>query len=99
MEDLKKEQNFNTNEKPLDFDRDGSMTFIECICSVFLKYCKFGLETLLNKQTPQKPIVLTNVYPDGQYKCECGCALRASDKWHDKYCPNCGQAIDWSDFK
>lgn len=53
----------------------------------------------LEKQIPKKPIALTNVYPAGQYECQCGCGLRANKKWKDKYCPNCGQAIDWSDLE
>lgn len=55
------------------------------------------LVKLQRKQPPKKPIALKNTYPSGQYKCDCGCGLRANNKWQDKYCPNCGQAIDWSE--
>lgn len=63
-----------------------------------MKQYMVELLKLQRKATPQKPIALTNVYPSGQYECQCGCGLRANKKWQDKYCPNCGQAIDWSDF-
>ena len=49
----------------------------------------------LEKQTPKKPKVL-KVQEVSGYKfggCECGEHIMDDEK----YCSNCGQAIDWSD--
>lgn len=59
----------------------------------------------LEKQIPKKPttnkVWYVGVYSD-YYKTTnicpvCDCVLRANESWNDKHCPNCGQAIDWSD--
>ena len=63
-----------------------STTDKKCIHAVFERFI------------PKKPTPLVNVYPSGQYECpNCEFGLRASKEWQDKYCCNCGQAIDWSD--
>ena len=52
----------------------------------------------LERQIPTKPRERTECYPIGQYECsKCKCGLVANDKWKTKYCPECGQAQDWSD--
>ena len=52
----------------------------------------------LKKQIPMKPTAMVDRYPEGQYECSaCRCGLIANNKWKQKYCPNCGQAIDWSE--
>lgn len=62
----------------------------------------YKAENKLLKRTP-KPPILDIIYPGGikSYKCpickEGG--LVRMDLYCPKYCPNCGQAIDWSDTK
>lgn len=59
----------------------------------------------LEKQIPKKPnsseIWLAGIfseYSETEYSCpKCDCGLRKNDKYKDNYCPDCGQAIDWSD--
>lgn len=49
----------------------------------------------LEKQIPKKPISIT-ISGISRYKsgvCKCGTAIAMVYK----YCPNCGQAIDWSE--
>ena len=59
------------------------------------------LQELVEKATPEAPNVEHSWWrsPDGvsvltffKYKCPC-CEKRITDI--DKFCPNCGQAIDW----
>ncbi len=63
-----------------------------------LSYVNEALKTAvsaLEKQTPKKPKVL-KVQEVSGYKfggCECGEHIMDDEK----YCSNCGQAIDWSD--
>ena len=67
----------------------------------------FKTEVILNETaivkairnyTPIKPTARTHCYPEGQYECSaCRCGLVANKKWKQKYCPECGQAVDWSD--
>lgn len=72
---------------------------------------KYDVEALnmaqeaLEKRIPKKPttnkVWYVGVY-SGYYKTTntcpvCNCGLKANESWHDKHCPNCGQAIDWSD--
>ena len=61
-----------------------------------------ALQELVDKATPKAPNVEHSGWrsPDGvsvltffKYKCPC-CERRVTDI--DKFCPNCGQAIDWS---
>ena len=54
----------------------------------------------LEKQVPKKPHKIHDVdengYPYYAYVCdECGNVI---DEYEDDFCPNCGQAIDWSDY-
>ena len=60
-----------------------------------------SLQELVDKATPEAPNVEHSWWrsPDGvsvltffKYKCPC-CEKRITDI--DKFCPNCGQAIDW----
>ena len=72
---------------------------------------KITLQELVDKETPMKPIVNKLPYEvhDGEivtkyYECNCPkCNVVLTKKWGhvyiraDKYCPNCGQKLDWSD--
>ena len=56
----------------------------------------------LEKQIPKKPDFEADGYADGQlvydtWICPC-CGVHYEVDYDDfKYCPECGQAIDWSD--
>lgn len=52
---------------------------------------KIVLSNALEKQIPKKPDLDGGVY--------CPCCLHEFKENYDttSYCPNCGQAIDWSD--
>lgn len=54
---------------------------------------KIVLSNALEKQIPKKPDLDGGVY--------CPCCLHEFKENYDttSYCPNCGQAIDWSDTK
>lgn len=54
---------------------------------------KIVLSNALEKQIPKKPDLDGGVY--------CPCCLHEFKSHYDetRYCPNCGQAIDWSDTK
>ena len=53
--------------------------------------------TAIEKQIPKKPKVL-KVHDISGYKYgECYCGEHIMDD--EKYCSNCGQALDWSDTK
>lgn len=63
---------------------------------------KSDLQELVDKATPEAPNVEHSGWrsPDGvsvltffKYKCPC-CERRVTDI--DKFCPNCGQRLDWS---
>lgn len=49
----------------------------------------------LEKQIPKKPII-SHMFDD---TFACNCPICGGDLLHDygEYCPDCGQAIDWSD--
>lgn len=56
------------------------------------------------KQTPMKPYYFSDGYADGfpvydEARCPiCECDFEEeSTNWGCKYCPDCGQALDWSD--
>jgi hypothetical protein len=58
----------------------------------------------LEKQIPQKPNLQGDGYADGEFvydyaECPvCGCDFEEeSNCWGCKFCPGCGQALDWSD--
>lgn len=69
------------------------------------------LQELVDKETPMKPIANKLPYEvhDGEivtkyYEYNCPkCNVVLTKKWRhvyiraDKYCPNCGQKLDWSD--
>lgn len=54
---------------------------------------KIVLSNALEKQIPKKPDLDGGIY--------CPCCLHEFKENYDttSYCPNCGQAIDWSDTK
>ena len=58
----------------------------------------------LEKQIPKKPNLQGDGYADGELvydyaECPvCGCDFEEeSNCWGCKFCPDCGQALDWSD--
>lgn len=69
--------------------------------SPFTKAVDLSVEAL-EKQIPQKPILQADGYYDGElvydtWLCpNCDTAYEVDIEKH-KYCPNCGQAIDWSE--
>lgn len=54
---------------------------------------KIVLSNALEKQIPKKPDLDGGIY--------CPCCLHEFKENYDttSYCPNCGQAIDWSDVE
>ena len=46
----------------------------------------------LEKQIPKKMLFIPKKFPC-DYKCPNGCNLY--DEYQIKYCPNCGQKLDW----
>ena len=77
---------------------------IECKATRMLEFCE-GLvmaEEALEKQIPTKPDFEGDGYADGQLVYDtwicphCGEYYEVDYDDYD-YCPNCGQAIDWSD--
>lgn len=51
----------------------------------------------LEKQIPKKP--LTGIdFARNEYRICCECSAIVKDgEWRANYCPDCGQAIDWSE--
>ena len=88
------------------------MTYEDAKAKLLLEYCPKCGEPLpeecaaceinmaieaLERQIPKKPVSVT-ISGISRYKsgaCECGTAIAMVYK----YCPNCGQAIDWSEEK
>lgn len=63
---------------------------------------KLAIEAL-EKQIPKKPILkeygFFGPYPFCSW-CDNALINTRNDSWHkEKFCPNCGQALDWSDIK
>jgi|GEM_PF-6914088 len=50
---------------------------------------KHFIRNAIEKQMPKKVVP----YNCGQFHCECGEIVKS----YEKYCPECGQALDWSD--
>lgn len=67
-----------------------------------LKASKMAIEAL-EKQTPRKPALSGDGYADGEivydiWECpNCGAEYEIDCDGKHKFCPNCGQAIDWSE--
>lgn len=60
-----------------------------------MKQYMVELLKLQKRSTPQKP-VMVNVGHNGKTD---GCPVCGKDFWEKvNFCPNCGQAIDWSDL-
>lgn len=52
---------------------------------------------VLEKQIPKKPIDGID-FANNEYKICCECSAIVQDgEWKANYCPDCGQALDWSD--
>ncbi len=65
---------------------------------IFIKVCDMEIQAL-EKQIPKKPMISYDERVKENW-CSCGvCAFGFGWKRtiHYKYCPDCGQAIDWSD--
>ena len=77
---------------------------IECKATRMLEFCE-GLvmaEEALEKQIPKKPYLEGDGYADGQLVYDtwiCPCCEKHYEVDYEEYdhCPNCGQAIDWSE--
>ena len=55
-----------------------------------------AVETL-KKQIPKKPLGGFD-FANNEYKICCECSAIVKDgEWEAQYCPDCGQALDWSD--
>lgn len=92
--------------------RGREMTYQEALDYFVRRKEQFGLsdkiqqaETLaissLEKQIPKKPILkeygFFGPYPFCSW-CDNALINTRNDSWHkEKFCPNCGQAIDWSE--
>ena len=51
----------------------------------------------LNKQIPRKPLGGID-FAGNEYRICCECSAIVQDgEWRANYCPDCGQALDWSD--
>ena len=51
----------------------------------------------IDKQIPKKPIGGFD-FSNNEYKICCDCSAIAQDReWRANYCPDCGQALDWSE--
>ena len=51
----------------------------------------------LNKQIPRKPLGGID-FAGNEYRICCDCSAIAQDReWKANYCPDCGQALDWSE--
>ena len=54
---------------------------------------------LVERDTPKKPVPLVNVYTDGQFRCRvCNWGLIANPRYQTRFCGECGQRQDWSEF-
>lgn len=54
------------------------------------------IQCLVDKETPNKPIKGIR----GHYECPTYCGYDWDSRaWKSKYCPSCGQRIDWSEEK
>lgn len=51
----------------------------------------------IDKQIPKKPIGGFD-FANNEYEICCQCSAIVQDgEWRANYCPDCGQALDWSD--
>mgnify|MGYP000593251972 CR=1 FL=1 len=63
--------------------------------------CREIIHKALEKQIPKKPILkeygFFGPYPFCSW-CDNALINTRNDSWHkEKFCPNCGQALDWSE--
>lgn len=52
----------------------------------------------LEKQIPKKPVVDESWFPDALNCPSCGTFVGFQYDHNDKFCHNCGQALDWSEI-
>ena len=80
-----------------EFDKELVSNLIRTVNVMFEQNSRHYLIKLLERATRKKVTKLNNnaMYIDRGYcpKCDLICDLR------NKFCPNCGQALDWSDEK
>ena len=60
-------------------------------------YAKLSIKAL-EKQIPKKPTVVDESMLCVVYCNTCGTFLGYPYRVYDKFCKNCGQALDWSDL-
>lgn len=64
--------------------------------------CKVACEAL-EKRIPKAPVMWYDGYADGEpavddYECpSCGAVYNFDDDGKHRFCPNCGQALEWSE--
>ena len=91
-------------KQPCYCDYDLSATIEDCDISSCDKRDAFKLAiNALEKQIPKKPTLEADGYSDGQLIYDtwiCPYCEKRYETEYDNYdyCPNCGQAIDWSDW-
>lgn len=71
----------------------------ESISKEALIECRELIHTALEKQMPEKPIekeVIGVSMAGYKYRGRCSRCASTVLQYRDNYCPNCGQALDWS---
>ena len=82
-------------------DNGCSSCDIQKICNCHAKSWVNTLQKLVDKENPMKPIDgMTGLTFKDAHKCKLcpkckGKGMAIKKEW--KYCPNCGQKLDWSD--
>lgn len=95
----------NKYQESLDFIVKNSCpqktTCMECninnVCNSLAKEHIDRLQELVDKATPKKPRPLFLQMAFMPYKCPICEELVNDKKYKYKYCPNCGQKLDWSE--
>ena len=77
------------NEKYIGSKEPCSSCKYNKICNALAKDWIDTLQELVDKETPMKPLEDNYL---GEFMCECGSPITKDQK----YCPNCGQKLNWS---
>ena len=56
------------------------------------------IESIVKKEIPKKPIIVPNEFNILSFECP-NCHKKTYTNFIRKYCGDCGQKLDWSDFK
>ncbi|MBQ2391290.1 MAG: hypothetical protein II306_05935 [Clostridia bacterium] len=66
--------------------------------SKFAKFAALNLAIVaIDKQIPKKPLSGID-FMGNEFRICCDCSAIVRDgEWRANYCPDCGQALDWSD--